>query len=258
MDCRGFSDLLERMQEGRLGDDELREALVHADRCESCRRMLEPPSDLAEEIMRATSGSTCGRAREMLCDHLDGALDATDEALASMHLSACVECAALSTVLERLSSDLPSLAEMEPEPGLLAGVLARTSGRSWSARLRRSVHRALQRPRIALEGAYVGAFIFALVFITPGSPLAGVPRKALELSRINPVAELAGPVVKLHNRVSSDARSVLVSVDGRAREYMRYGVRAAECVREDIGTIFSRDASEQESEEQESNEGDER
>jgi predicted anti-sigma-YlaC factor YlaD len=257
MDCKRFSDLLEELLAERLTDDLRREALEHAEQCGSCRATLEPPSDLVSAILDKTSGSTCDGARELLCEYVDEQLEPTDEELAGMHLEGCADCAALSRTIAQLSTDLPLLAEMQPDAGFVADVMARTIEAGWSRRVERYWRNLLARPRIAWEGAYVGAFIFALIFITPGSPLASVPKTALGLATVNPVVELAAPVVKLQDRVSSEASSAWSRIGDHALDAWNHMTAAADIFKQELGTIIDRFASEQETEEENSNQGEE-
>jgi hypothetical protein len=130
-----------------------------------------------------------------VCDHVDGALPAVDDELLRLHLDACPECAGLARALLRLQADLPMLAERLPDDRFLADVLARTTLRGWAAprraaRLAEGWRRLVQRPRFAFEGAYLGSIFLLMLFGIPASPLAGVPQRALDLARVNPVAEL--------------------------------------------------------------------
>ena len=68
----------------------------------------------------------------------------------------------------------------------------RPSGRIWSF-----WESLLQRPRVAWEGAYVGAFLVLLLFGTPLSPLRDVPSQALELARTNPMRVVEASVAPL-------------------------------------------------------------
>jgi predicted anti-sigma-YlaC factor YlaD len=257
MDCKGFSDLLEELLAERLTEDLRHEMQDHAESCKSCRVVLEPPADLLGAILDQTSGSTCDSAHELLCDYVEEKLEPTDEALAGMHLEGCSDCTALSGTIAQLSSDLPLLAEMEPDAGFVDEVMARTIEAHWSTRFEKFWRNLLARPRIAWEGAYVGAFIFALIFITPGSPLAGVPKTALDLANVNPVVELAEPVGKMQDRVSSEARSIWSKAGDHALVAWSYMSTTAGNLKEEIGTILERFASEQETEEQNSNQGEE-
>jgi hypothetical protein len=258
MDCNTFSDLLEAFLKERLGDRDEAAFLEHAERCAACRAMLEPPGDLAGAILERTSGATCESARALLCAHMVDELDRTDSELAGMHLASCPDCAALCRALARLDLDLPALADLEPDSGFVGDVLASTVEARPARRIERMLRSLWQRPRIALEGAYVGAFIFALIFVTPASPLAGVPRRAIELAKVNPVAELAEPVEKIQSQVSSEARSIWSEVAGHALEAWRGTAGFAERFAKDIGTLLEGFASEQETEEENNDQGDER
>jgi anti-sigma factor RsiW len=219
LDCPGLLDHLEAFLEGRLDDDVRLAVEQHLSDCAHCReltqrlraapedRNLEPPAGLVETVLAGTTGSVCETARERLCDYVDAELEPFDGELMRSHLSGCDECSTLARCLSRLSTELPLLAELEPDPAFVGDVLRRTlpvraPTAPWADRIADGWRRLVQRPRFALEGAYVGAFALALLFGIPNSPLAGVPRKALDFATVNPVAELKGPAAELEARLS--------------------------------------------------------
>jgi anti-sigma factor RsiW len=238
LDCPGLLDRIEAFLEGRLNDDDRLAVEQHLSACGNCReltqrlraapedRSLEPPAGLVETVLAGTTGSVCGTARERLCDHVDDELGPFDDELVRSHLNGCDECSALARCLSRLSAELPLLAELEPDPAFVGDVLRRTlpvraPAAPWAARMTAGWRRLVQRPRFALEGAYVGAFALALLFGIPNSPLAGVPRKALDLATVNPVAELKRPAAELESRLSG--------FDSTVRGALGH-VRTASCV----------------------------
>jgi len=245
MDCNDFLKHVEGFLNGELPAFERREAEAHLAACASCRRLaappVEPPGDLTGSILALTSGSPCGQSEHLLCDHVDGASAPADAELMRQHLEHCADCAALARVLVRMSETLPELAEVEPDPAFLPDVLRATlparvrAGRrlaAWSE----SWRRLLQRPRIAWEGAYLGTIVMVLLFGVPGSPLAAVPRQALELARTDPAHELKAPVVEIEIRITNgfkDARGALRRIKA------------------DLGTVWSDLASDKASDEDE-------
>lgn len=206
MDCHTFMELLDELLAGTLGPSERRDFEAHRASCAGCRDLeallaagpdggAEVPPGLLRDVLERTSGSACHGARSRVCDHVDGLLVPVDDELLRLHLNHCAECAGLARVLFRLKADLPGLVESRPDDRFLAEVLARTTRRAaaaprWSARLADEWRRLVQRPRFAFEGAYLGSIFLVMLFGVPASPLAGVPRRALDLARVNPVAEL--------------------------------------------------------------------
>ena len=271
MDCRDVQDRLDDLLGGRLTAEERRPVEEHLRRCPDCRGLealvrresklpaVEPPPGLAESILASTSGSPCARARELLCDFVDQSLEDVDAELVRLHLEACQECAALSRAVARMTEDLPMLADLEPDARFVDDVLAATL--PFRTRLARRLFRLppgwvrlFQRPRFALEGAYIGTFILVLVFGTPGSPFAGMPRQALEMAKTNPVEKLKGPVTELEAGVSSGVQSarqdLRKKMAGVSRE-LATGLtskssNALESVKEYFGTLWERLTSEQE------------
>jgi anti-sigma factor RsiW len=175
-----------------------------------------PPDGLTEAILRATSGPACAAAETRLCGFVDEDLPEIDRELVARHLAACAACAALASALRMMRSALPALAVIDPGPGFAGSVAARTAHLvrrrlSPAARLAHLADEWLQRPRIAFESAYVGAFALMLVFGTPISPLAGVPREALAAAARNPVAGVLEPISRVEDRFSGEVRDVLTA-----------------------------------------------
>lgn len=177
-----------------------------------------PPDDLTRSILEATTGPTCASARERLCDWVDGRLEGVDEGLVALHAGSCPECAGLAAALRSMERDLPGLASRDPGPGFTEAVLAATEALRTIplvARIGAAVQAMLQRPRFALEGAFIGSFILVLVFGTPGSPLAGVPQQALALASVNPLVELREPAAELEASLSEDVKTAWRTTSGR-------------------------------------------
>jgi predicted anti-sigma-YlaC factor YlaD len=287
MDCRSCIDRLDGYLEGQLGQRERLAVEEHLTRCPRCRELhtaleasagasVEPPPDLLGAVLSRTSGSTCESARQRLCDHVDAALEAIDAELVRSHLDGCEDCAALSSVLGRLGEDLPLLAELRPDERFVDDVLRRTlpdrwRAAGWTGRLAEVWQSLVGRPRFALEAAYVGTLILAFVFVTPGSPLAGVPRRVIELTRINPLEELREPAARLESQLSSGAESVWQSTGARmidasreaASSVAELSAATVDRLNDDLGTLWERVASEQQDDatepttlEQESTQGD--
>jgi hypothetical protein len=166
---------------------------------------------LVDAVLARTSGPACSRATELVPGIADGTLEGTDAALVRLHLERCGECAAIARVLAALPADLAALAELRPDAGFARDVLARTSRRS-----RRAAgiwQRLVLRPRLALEGAYVGAVVvFALVGLG-GTPLREASRDTLAIASTNPVRAAAGPVERLATDAEIAAARARASVD---------------------------------------------
>ncbi len=263
MDCNAFIERLDDLIEDRLEETVALEARGHAEGCPACRdlmeaargamlhRTMEAPPGLLEAILLRTSGPACASARDRLCGFVDGALARQDADLVRMHLDGCTGCAGISGALSRLAIDLPELAWRQPDESLVEGVLSRTSRRAaW--RPGRAValawDRWMRRPRFAWEGAYIGTVFLMLVFGIPDAPLAGVPRRALELVRAESIEGLAAPARDLPPRVESGARTIWTAARGAlldparalASDLAAHSASAAESAREKLGTTWDR------------------
>lgn len=264
--CRAFLERLDDLLGGRLNASDRREAEEHLLSCRDCRELsdlsrgegapAEAPAGLLGAILARTSGPACGSARARLCDHADRLLAPVDDDLVRMHLEGCGECGGLASALARLAIDLPPLAEIEPEAGFLAGVLARTSRReTFASRLAAGFFEACRRlgrrPRIAWEGAYVGAIALLILFGTPNAPFAGVPGRALDLVR---TAQEAVPAVAVGEKVPAIRMAVRerweetrTGVAGRTRgvaaEIRRIASKTWDPLKRELGTMWERIAS---------------
>jgi len=174
-------------------------------------RTPPPPPGLTEAILRATSGPACASAEPRLCDLVDGSLDPVERELVGLHLASCEPCSSLVGALQLMSADLPMLAEIDPGADFARSVVAATAAMvrdrlPLSVRISRIADDLLQRPRIAFESAYVGAFVLMLLFGTPFSPLAGIPRMALTVASGNPIAVAREPVSRMEERISGEVQ----------------------------------------------------
>ncbi len=220
MDCKQVLDRLEDFLDGRGSAGQIQAGRIHAGECVDCRELLEilgedpggtpitVPPGMTRQILRETSGAPCESARKQLGEYVDRMLGLEDAELIRLHLSGCEDCSGLSSVMVRMSDDLPLLAELTPDAGFVEEVLAGTGQRrrpaiSWAARLAASWTGLLQRPRFAWEGAYIGTMMFILLFGIPTSPLAGVSRMALDLLQKDLGPQIPASFAQIEGKVSS-------------------------------------------------------
>ena len=241
MDCREIQNRIDAYLDGATGPDENARIREHLGNCASCRRLEAllrgdadlndhaAPRDLVDGVLARTVGSPCARAQDLLPGREDGTLEPVDRELVALHLERCRDCAALSKALERLTAWLPALAEREPDDAFLTGVLARTTNRKTTferlvSRWRQTADRLWRRPRLALEGAYVGMLVMLALFAAPLSPFRDVPSRAVAAIR----AEFSEPVLqpalaRLDSRVSTESRQAWGAARGAvtARQELR-------------------------------------
>lgn len=154
----------------------------------------------------------CARCEELLLERTEGTPDGALPPAIENHLSSCQRCHDLAELLEsamtapalddvftaavlartagrdpvaeviaQLERDLPHLATLEPDAAFTADVLAVTSSAppaeaAFVVEARDIWQRFVQRPRLALESAYLAAVLALLLFGLPFSPLAELPR----------------------------------------------------------------------------------
>lgn len=157
MQCTRFEELLFERLEGSLDDAVCAELDAHAGECDRCQALeltLTSPSDSV----------------------------ATPTDLTASILALTSERQPLQRALRQLDLDLPAMASIVPDGNFVADVMAATAEvdkrRLWY-RAREFWHGLVQRPRFALEGAYLGGIAIFLLVGLPGSPLAGVTDQVL-------------------------------------------------------------------------------
>jgi anti-sigma factor RsiW len=189
MNCRDVEERLDACVEETLSGEECRELQKHVDSCAACRRLLSvargeadfPADDgrgFAASVLERTSGSPCVRARDLLCDHVDGQLDTADSELLRRHLDHCPACAALSVSLSELRIELPAMADIQPGPFFSVAVIRRLSAlgnrpADRQTRIRRWWASLVRRPRFSWEAAYIGTLLLVLAFGNPFSQSYG-------------------------------------------------------------------------------------
>jgi len=210
MHCHQWDALLDDWRDGRLDPTAAEACRSHAAGCSRCADILalfeddilggddgiHDSADLLSGVLARTSGSACGRARELMGARPDGELDAETAAMLAAHLEHCSDCAALDGILAWVMPAVGELAEPEPDQAFTFDVLRATSA---ARRRRRSgaAHRLrermagwwesqIARPHFAWEAAFVATVLAVIVFGTPLSPARNTPRKALEAVQASP------------------------------------------------------------------------
>lgn len=199
MNCSGFEDRLEKYQEGKLTPEDRRAVEEHLTACAFCRELMEiaseslhiapidPPQDLARAILERTSGPACRRAREHLCDFVDGNLEAGYGEILSLHMAHCSDCSALAASLAELKETLPQMGELEPGIHFASRVLRATSRllpeprpNPW-LRIQQWWQRLIQRPRFSWEAAYLATILLVSVL---GNPLTAFRDLSLRVGEV--------------------------------------------------------------------------
>ena len=195
MNCRDFESSLESLIDRRLEPAARDACLLHAESCSACGELLTavgglhatdsslPEEALVGSILTATVGSVCDQAKPLLPSFVDRKLATADRDLVELHLASCDGCRRLSTTLVTLRQELPLMAEVDVDARFTADVLASTVPtpsrfRSW---LTDQWSSWVQRPRFAMEAAYVGVLVLMLVLGAFSTPVAALPQKGVEL-----------------------------------------------------------------------------
>lgn len=234
MNCRDFELRLESYLAEDLPATERDSAARHLRRCRDCKDLLDlaliafepaaaeataPPADLVASVLSETVGSSCLACERLLCDYADQHLPDDHRALVTAHLDSCGECRDVAGALASLASDLPRLAEIEPDELFVDAVLAATL--PLRVRLRRwwrvTWPRWVVRPRFAAEAAYVTTLILVLIFSVPGSPLQAMPGQAVELARRGtPARTISDPWGRLEAAIGPRVETLATSEGARA------------------------------------------
>jgi len=157
MECTRFEEMLFEKLEGLLDHAGCAELAAHAKACRRCEKLESTLASPADAL-------------------------ATPDDLTASVLALTSERDPLQRALRQLDLDLPAMASMTPDENFVADVMTATveadKQRFWY-RVREVWHGLAQRPRFALEGAYLGGIAIFLLIGLPGSPLAGVPDQVL-------------------------------------------------------------------------------
>ncbi len=161
-------------------------------------------------VLGRTSGQACDRAAEQLGDLMDNQLQGVDKQLVQAHLENCTGCRQLAVTMGWLTPLLPQMAELDPGPEFLAGVLSLTTqveqpvvhgtepgglaglmdrfGRWWEQQI--------LRPQFAMQAAYVATLVVVLLTATPYSPFRNAPSQALQAVTAGPqTLPIIGPAM---------------------------------------------------------------
>jgi hypothetical protein len=238
--------------------------------------------DLTRAVLSRTTQDACKQSAEKIPGWIDGTVDTLDAELIAGHVAHCVDCGALAAVMRSMSVDLPTLAEIKPDTQFVDDVMAATADRlpewvdetlaafaevepdsrflhdvmavtayktpalSWGARVEQWVAGLVQRPRIAWEGAYLATVFLVLLVGFPGSPLAGVSQKALELAQTDP-NKIEQPFVEFEAGINTVATEAWFSTRKVARTLaVKASVSSGDAYRKakrDIGTLWTSIAS---------------
>lgn len=184
------------------------------------------------DVLARTSGSPCRRCEDQLPDLADGVLADLDRQLVQAHLEHCTACRALAVAMSTSAPVLPQLAVVDPGEAFTAAVLGRTSRRQRLAappaharptglpglmdRVGRWWGGWLLQPGFAAQAAYALTVVLVLATVVPGSPLRGVPGKALQVMRAGPTA--VAPLDNAVQWVDGRGDAAQVAVRGRVRQ----------------------------------------
>lgn len=203
MNCRFIDDHLEEILTGTIPPATMLIVKNHLAGCGTCRQLIgiaecrlnpwpgDAAPDLTREVLEKTSGATCEKARAHLCAWVDRELGQEERELLGSHLEHCPACQGLTATLLELKADLPTMAEVTPDPGFYLGVLKATvAHQDWRIRAVKWWESLFQRPRFAWEAAYLGTLvIFGFLGIIPVSK-AAEGLSAVEILSRRPVAFL--------------------------------------------------------------------
>jgi hypothetical protein len=203
MDCSHFAEVLASFQEGSLSLVEQSAAQAHLAECATCHRLLEiargeidmlPQAQhdaLTYSILDRTSGPACARVESSLWDFIEGDLNADDAHLISLHLENCAECRSVAEDLVLIQQELPEMAEINPGESFAREVVSATrelclDRSAGSTGFRAWWDRMIQRPRFALEAAYIGALVLFLAFSIPFLSLQSVTLDKMSFAAVQP------------------------------------------------------------------------
>jgi hypothetical protein len=143
---------------------------------------------------------TCGELDILLCDYLDGVLDAAGRRAVEEHLAGCAFCAGLASDAQQAAAFIERAAAPEPPPALVARILNETAsgrhGRLGNARgIRGWIEKALGpvlQPRLVM-GMALTVLSFSMM-----ARCAGVSPREIKPSDMNPAKVWAALDDRVH------------------------------------------------------------
>jgi hypothetical protein len=235
MNCARFARILADYHEGEISPEEKAMAEAHLEKCPSCRKLLEVTcgeadilpvgmrENLTRSILELTSGGpACPRVESLLWDFGAGQQPPEESSLIALHLDHCANCRSMAATLGLIQEILPTLAEIDPGESFTQEVVCATSGMRrhrpyMKSRLGAWWNRMVQRPRFALESAYVCTIVLFFIF-SPLLPLRHLvfqtfPSKAMDPSAKYVAAVWADAQVSISSQ-ACQLESALVSGTG--------------------------------------------
>jgi anti-sigma factor RsiW len=212
MNCARFAKILADYQEGKISAAERERVERHLEQCLSCQKLLEIacgsvdilPADMQEGLARAildrtSGGPVCPRVESSLWEYAAGRQSPEESQLISLHLDHCANCRAAAADLDLIQETLPTLAEIDPGESFTREVIRATSGmRRHRPGLKSHMvgwwNRMVQRPRFALESAYV-CTVLLLFVLSPFLPFRHLVLQTIPSKAIDPSARYAASVL---------------------------------------------------------------
>lgn len=246
-DCQKFQDQLADFIDRQLSPEEHSAAESHLRFCQRCRGLLgiaegklellseKECNELSDAILAQTSGAVCGRAREMMSDHMESSLITLDRQLLEQHVEHCSLCRRIFETMQHIMPILAEMGELEPGKMFTRDVIRATSRvpgmePGWLERFRRWWSDQLARPIVQWEAAYVGALLLVATFGTPGSPLRGLPLHLATSFHRAAVTLIPGkPLEQVTNQIASLAEEAWDVTGGgviRVKETLGHEINA--------------------------------
>jgi len=207
MDCTRWDSLLDEWRDGCLDEVTALSCSDHAADCCRCGEILDLLESVAEtdfdgsvdlcaDVLEATCGGACGRARVLLGGRSNQDHGDDSDVLLDHHLQHCPDCSELARILDWALPVLNEMGHFETDPVFTYDVLRATSAsrarrRSgvvsrWFERTSAWWEDQIRRPQFAAEMAYVATVLAVLIFGTPLSPAQQTPRRVLAAVQTSP------------------------------------------------------------------------
>lgn len=205
-DCRSIRLSIRRYRAGQLSRDDTFAMMDHLDVCPHCAAMFatqlfsgesgsngqstepglsmpQPFDDFTSEVLAKTSGSACPDVQWHMACGYDQPVENIDPApcdpVLNQHMEHCSACREFQQTLPRVMDVMHRPELWEPDPFFVNDVLDETS-RCWVSRIRKRLQQwaahinsaIIERPRFALETAYVATLILILLVQWTGIPIS--------------------------------------------------------------------------------------
>jgi anti-sigma factor RsiW len=138
----------------------------------------------------------CEQVEILLCDYVDGALDAAGRRELESHLDGCPACAEMARDVRTVSGFLAQVEPVEPPPALITRLVFDAQSRAAAKQEKRGWLSSWLKP--VLQPRFVMGMAMTLLSVSMVSRLAGLPQRPLTAADLQPARIWTSIDLKAH------------------------------------------------------------